>query len=137
MPWPVSADAIRSAETILGVRFPTDFVAGMRAMNGGELRALDDVWVLCPFRDTSDRKRISRTSNDIVRETSSFRELEWFPVGAVVIAVLNQDCLVLLPADDDPSQLRDEVFVWRLDAEGVESVFTTTAELVRHRVREP
>lgn len=137
MPWPVSRDAIRDAEAKLGVRFPIDFVAGMRALNGGEVRAVDDVWVLCPFLDTSDRKRLSRTSNDITRETSSFRELEWFPAGAVVIAVLNQDCLLLLPADDDPSRLRDEVFVWRLEAEGVEPVFATTGELMRHRLRGP
>ncbi|GMU59395.1 MAG: hypothetical protein AMXMBFR34_11580 [Myxococcaceae bacterium] len=126
MPWPVSADAIRAAEARLGVRFPTDFVAGMRALNGGEVRAVADVWVVCPFLDTSDRKRLSRTSNDIVRETLSFRQLEWFPPGAVVVAVLNQDCLVLVPADDDPSRLRDEVFVWHLDAEGVTATGSAT-----------
>lgn len=134
MPWPVSIQAIRAAEAKLGVRFPDDLVAGMTAMNGGAVRALNDVWPLLPFLDTSDRKRTARTSNDVVRETLSFREMEWFPQEAVVLAALDGNCLLLLPQANDPSRLKDEVFVWHMDAGGVECVFESTAELMQKRL---
>lgn len=118
MPWPVGIDAIRAAEEKLGVHFPLDFVVGMRNRNGGEVRALDDVWSLHPFLDTSDKKKMVRTSNDIVRETMSFREMEWFPQAGVVLASLDGNCLLLLPEEDQPSRLKDEVFVWYMDGGG-------------------
>ena len=105
----------------------------MESQNGGCVRALDDEWYLHPFLDTSDRKRMVRTSNDIVRETMKFREIEWFPKAGVVLASLNANCLLLLPEDEDPGQLGGEVFVWYLDGDRVETVFDSIAELLRHR----
>ncbi|MCX4240085.1 SMI1/KNR4 family protein [Paraliomyxa miuraensis] len=133
MSWPIGIDAIRATEENLGVRFPIDFVVGMKNRNGGEVQALDDLWSLHPFLDTSDRKKMVRTSNDIVRETMSFREMEWFPQTGVVLASLNGSCLLLLPEEGDPTRLKDEVFVWRMDEDGVETVFRSTAEMLNRR----
>lgn len=132
MPWPINIDAIRAAEKKLGIRFPANFIMGMKEHNGGNVRVLDDVWILQPFLDTSDKKRMARTSNDIVRETKSFREMEWFPQEGVVLASLDGNCLLLLP-EEGSDQLRDEVFVWYMDGESVEAVFGSTADMLGAR----
>ena len=43
----------------------------MLTENGGELVIEQEIWSLKPFFDASDRIRIKRTSNDLVRETAS------------------------------------------------------------------
>ena len=44
--------------------------------NGGEVAAYNDVWSLHPILDNSDRKRLSRSCNDILRETRAMRDCE-------------------------------------------------------------
>ena len=63
--------------------------------------------------DTSDRKRLKRTSNDIVRETNSAKAWTGFPNDAVAIGC--NDCgdyLIVLPEDDDESKIKDIVYGW-------------------------
>src|SRR6476659_6329517 len=98
MPFPIAEQFIVSTERKLGVSFPPGFRARMSRINGGVLFTDEDDWQLYPFFDTSDRKRLSRTCNDIVRETITAREWRGFPPKAIAIAANGLgDYLVFLP----------------------------------------
>ena len=76
--------------------------------NGGEVVTPPDTWQLHPFLDTSDKKRLRRTCNDIARETESAKEWPRFPEEAIAIgANAGGDWLILLPAGNG-SFLGDE-----------------------------
>lgn len=74
MPFPVDIKYVNEAERKLGVKFPPAFVVRMVKENGGEVVTPLDVWQLHPFLDSSDRKRLARTCNDIARETAQAKE---------------------------------------------------------------
>lgn len=112
MPFPVDEKYILQAEQKLGVKFPTAFREKMMQDNGGEVDTPPDAWQLYPFLDTSDKKRLKRTCNDITRETASARKWRSFPSDVVAIGTNGGgDQLVLRPSSD-PSVLRDAVFWW-------------------------
>jgi hypothetical protein len=66
MPFPVDLKYILETERTLGLEFPESFKNKMMRENGGELMTDEDDWLLFPFLDKSDNKRISRTCNHIV-----------------------------------------------------------------------
>jgi hypothetical protein len=86
MPFPLDSKFVDETERKLGVTFPSMFRGRMLKDNGGSVQAGDDDWQLFPFFDDTDRKRVGRTANDIVRETTRAREWPNFPPGAVAIA---------------------------------------------------
>lgn len=51
----------------LGRQLTSSYVPHMHQTNGGNTP--DDVWILHPIADTSDRTRFKRTPNHILRET--------------------------------------------------------------------
>jgi hypothetical protein len=111
MPFPVDCSFVTAAEEQLGVRFPESYVLSMCASNGGNTP--DDRWILHPIYDSSDRKRMKRTSNHVVRETQAKREYDNFPPGGVVIGEnLEGGLLLLLPDESDPSRLSEVVYWW-------------------------
>ena len=104
MPFPVDEREIEAAEQALRRRFPAAMRNRLSLSNGGEIEVAGDDcgWFLYPVRDATTRKRLSRTCNDIVRETRLAREWARFPNGAVAIADNGcGDHLVLLPGSDD------------------------------------
>ncbi len=71
-----------------------------------------DTWQLYPFMDNSDKKRLKRTSNDIIRETASAKKWDAFPRDAVAIGANGSgDQLILIPSVDS-TVLLDTVFWW-------------------------
>jgi hypothetical protein len=113
MPFPVDIKCVHEAEHKLGVKFPASFVTKMVTSNGGSVRTRIDSFELHPFLDTSDRKKLARTCNDIVRETTYARSWEGFPAEAVAIGANGGgDRLVLLPQPDHPDVLSHQVFWW-------------------------
>lgn len=83
----------------------------MRRSNGGALEIDDEEWVLHPVRDDSDRKRLARSSNDVVTETLAARQWKGFPDSAVAIGMNGSgDVLVLLA--DGAKQFGEAVFIW-------------------------
>ena len=130
--WPIRQEDIRAAERELGVCFPGSYAAGMQRANGGEVTFGGLVWTLCPFMDRSERKKLLRTSNDVVRETSRFRGIGWFPPTGVVIATVDSHCLFLSRRNEHP-ELEDTVLAWFLDADGYEIAFESTADLIATR----
>jgi hypothetical protein len=84
----------------------------MCSNNGGEVDVGEDSFCLHPILDSSDRKRMSRSCNDIVRETAAALLWPGFPPDALAIGNNGGgDLLVLLP---DPSGVRyaDSVYWW-------------------------
>jgi hypothetical protein len=114
MPFPVDIRFVNETEQKLGVKFPPSFVNYMVKQNGGEVVTEPDSWQLFPFFDTSDRKRLARTCNDIVRETSSARNSAFgFPPEAVAVGANGTgDHLVFLPQADAPHLLDHAVWWW-------------------------
>ena len=80
--------------------------------NGGEVRTPPDAWILYPFFDTSTRKRLQRTFNDIIRETEAARQWDTFPQNAVAIGANGcGDHLIYVTAAGS-SQLGNAVYWW-------------------------
>jgi hypothetical protein len=106
MAFPVSEDKIVYAETVLGRRLPELLRSRLLRDNGGDLITDDDDWILHPVRDDSDRKRLSRTANDIVTETKVALRWSGFPSDGIAMASNGSgNLLVLMPDSDD-------VFFW-------------------------
>jgi hypothetical protein len=102
MPFPVEVALIHEAERQLGRKLPMDLRVRLHRENGGGIQAAGDVWQLFPVFDRSDRKRITRTANHIVRETRSARERSGFPEDAVAIATNGGgDFLIIQPGSDE------------------------------------
>jgi len=131
MPFPIDRGEIAKTEDTLGVRFPASHIGVMRRSNGGAVEAVDDVWQLVPFRNSTSAKMISRTASDIVSETQSHRERPGFPSKAVVVALNGTpECLCFLPREDDPGRLSETVYLWSPDSPDLASVVEDFAELV-------
>ena len=128
MPFPVESKFIDQAETKLGVSFPVHFRDGMTALNGGEIDTGQDHWQLFPFFDTSDKKRLKRTANDIVRETASAKAWTGFPPNAVAIAANGcGDIAILVPAEGSAGALQDTVLRWDHETGSTSVLSPTTA----------
>lgn len=97
MPFDLAENFISVAEELLQAKLPASYRSSMLMSNGGELEIEDDVWQQYPIADTSDRKRLSRTANHIIKETSHLKSWPGFPEEAVAIAGNGSgDQLVLL-----------------------------------------
>ncbi len=112
MPFPVDAQYIKQTEEKLGVRFPLSYVAYMRRCNGGEIKVSDDYWQLYPILDTSGKKRLKRTCNDVVRETQQAKEWPRFPPNAVAIGSNCSGDLLAYIHTDQFQKLDDMVYWW-------------------------
>src|SRR5271168_1335657 len=109
MAFPVDIQFVKRAEAKLGRKLPLGYVVKMCRDNGGEVDAGTDHWWLHPIFDDSDRKRLKRTCNDIVRETASAREWPDFPPNALAIGHNGGGDKLVLLADPKASLYFDEV----------------------------
>jgi hypothetical protein len=110
MPFDIAENFISAAEELLGAKFPASYRSSMLMSNGGELEIEDDVWQQYPIADTSDRRRLSRTANHIIKETNLLKSWPGFPEEALAIAGNDSgDQLVLLKKGN--SFIHD-VFIW-------------------------
>lgn len=86
MPFNLSEEQLVLTEKELGCTLPNEYREAMKLDNGGEVQTEEDDWELYPIKDTSDRKRISRTCNHIIKETESCKGFGSFPENALSIA---------------------------------------------------
>lgn len=84
------------AEGKLGRRLPEPLRSHLLSSNGGETSTDDDDWQLFPIYDPTDRRRIARTANHIVKETQSARGWRGFPPNAVAFASNGAGDLLIL-----------------------------------------
>jgi hypothetical protein len=130
MPFPVEIQYIGACEQKLNVRLPAAFRTRYLVQNGGELTINDELWILHPVRDGSSRKRISRTSNDLVHETKIARGWRGFPPNAVALGSNGcGDSLVLIPRWEDPSELASMAYRWDHETGNCESLAELSALL--------
>jgi len=102
----------------------------MAKANGGDVQTPPDAWVLYPIFDTSDKKRLKRTCNDVVRETQSAKEWPDFPPDAVAIGANGGgDQLVFIPQTDAPELLGHEVYWWDQETGEVHKVEDDSGDL--------
>jgi hypothetical protein len=112
MPFPLDIQFVRQAEAKLGRKLPLGYVARRCQENGGEVSVGRDVFFLYPILDSSDRKRLARTCNDIVRETAQAKRWPGFPPDAVAIGHNGGgDKLVFLP-EPGTARFADAVYWW-------------------------
>lgn len=129
MAFPLDEKFVRAAEAALGARLPQDYVAELLKSNGGSVEADGDDWMLHPIADTSDRKRIARTANDVIRETNTWREWPNVPEGAICIADNGGgDKLVFLRRGDT---FGSDVFRWYHESGNLEQVAAQFSDLER------
>lgn len=113
MPFPITVAELAKTEAKTGYTFPVGFKTRFLSDNGGEIEVGDDCWQLIPFLDASDRKRLARTCNDIVRETARMREWRGFPPDAFVVAQNGGgDYLIIRPEADGSTQLGETIYFW-------------------------
>ena len=130
MPFPVDVKYVQRAEQRLGVEFPAAYVVRMCRQNGGGVIAADDCWHLFPIFDDSDKKRLRRTCNDVVRETVKAGEWLGFPENAIAIASNGTgDKLVLVRDHDDPGRLEHAAYWWDHETDELTRVAADFSEL--------
>lgn len=112
MPFPIEMKFVERAEGKLNKKLPLDYIVKMCRDNGGTIGKGDECWFLYPIFDDSDKKRLKRTCNDIVYETTRMiRDWSNFPSEAIVIGDNGcGDKLILLPKEGQ--QRYDETLYW-------------------------
>jgi hypothetical protein len=129
MPFDLDERFIVAAEEQLGASLPYSYRQAMRSSNGGEVRACGDVWQLYPILDTSDRKRLKRSCNDILYETRFMRDWGGWPENALAIADNGtSDRLVLLKKG---RQFGPTIYVWLHDTRELAAVAEVFSDLER------
>lgn len=130
MAFPVDEQYINATEKELGLIFPKTFKEKMKNENGGEIETEYGTWIMHPFFDKSDIKRIKRTTNNIILETKNSREWNGFPENAIAIGENSLgDKLILLPTDSNPNELSDQIYVWLHETRGIEEFAGNINEL--------
>jgi hypothetical protein len=123
MPFTVTTEEIAKTEAKTGFRFPLGLKSRLAKDNGGEVEVSGDCWELVPFLDSSDRKRLARTCNDIVRETARMRDWDGFPSDAFVVAKNGSgDCLIVLPESEGSKELGETIYFWNHETRDYEPV---------------
>ena len=110
MPFNLSEEQLAQTEKELGARLPEEYREAMMADNGGEVSTEEDDWEFYPIRDTSDRKRLSRTCNHIVKETESARGFGNFPENAIAIAGNGLGDQMVLVREE--ASFKSTVYLW-------------------------
>lgn len=114
MPFPLDFRFVRAAEARLGRSLPLGYVARMCRDNGGAVAVGRDLFQLHPILDTTDRKRLARSCNDILRETAAARKYQpdQFPPDALAIGNNGGGDLLVLVPDADGRRYADAVYWW-------------------------
>jgi SMI1 / KNR4 family (SUKH-1) len=134
MPFPTEMKFIRHTEDRLGVLLPLSYANAMCHENGGELVVAEEEWQLHPILDDSDRTRLKRTCNDVVRETIEARKWAGFPANGVCIAYNGGgDVLVFLPDAKDPNQLSEVIYCWHHETRELEVVASSLPTRLSNR----
>lgn len=127
MPFDLPESFLKVAEQSLGMALPASYRSSMLRNNGGEIIAGSDTWELYPIADSSDRKRLSRTCNHILKETENCRLWERFPGNALAIATNGcGDHLVLVNQD---TRFSSEIYIWSHETGCLTKVASDFSEL--------
>ena len=109
MPFDIPENELKKTEDIIGT-LPEEYRLAMIEENGGEAETEEDHWEFYPIKDTSDRKRISRTCNHIISETESCKGYVNFPESVIAIANNGLGDQMLFLKED--GKFKNEVYLW-------------------------
>lgn len=113
MAFDIPEEEVAVTEAQLGRKLPPIYSSIMVVNNGGTAFDDEDQWDIYPIKDTSDRKRQSRSCNHVLAETKSAQEWTGFPKDALAIGGNGfGDIMLLLPSQSDPSVFDDQVFAF-------------------------
>lgn len=97
--------------------------------NGGSVIINGEDWQLHPIYDDTNRKRITRTCNDLTRETESMREWYGWPKNALAIGANGMgDALLLLR---NGSVYDPQVYEWSHETEEIKLLADDFSQLER------
>ena len=131
MPFDLSDEQLTSTESDIGAVFPETYRLRMKEDNGGAIFAKSDYWNLIPIRDTSDRKRVSRTANHVLVETESFSGFPHWHDNALAIAENGAgDALVMF---QQGVQISHQVFYWSHEDGRLELIADDFSKLANDR----
>ncbi len=127
MPFNLSEDQLVQTEKELGAKLPQEYREAIKLDNGGEASTEEDDWEFYPIKDTSDRKRLSRTCNHIISETESCKGFGNFPENALAIASNGLgDQMVFIK---DSGQYLSKVFLWLHETGELQELAATFNEI--------
>jgi hypothetical protein len=127
VPFNLSEEQLALTEQELGAMLPAEYRESMKLNNGGEVSTEEHDWELYPIKDTSDRKRISRTCNHITNETKLCLEVGGFPENAVAIASNGSgDQMVFLKKSNFFSKV---VYIWLHETGELQELASTFSEI--------
>ena len=127
MPFNLSEDELVKTEKELGAKLPDEYREAMKQDNGGEASTDEDHWELYCIKDTTDRKRLSRTCNHIISETESCKDYGNFPDNALAIASNGMgDQMVFIK---ESGQYSNAVFLWFHETGKLEKLALTFDEI--------
>ena len=129
MPFPIEEKFIKETEDKLNVTFPFSYRNKMLEQNGGELIIEDEDWQLIPFLDKSDKKRIARTCNDIVKETNSGKESYGFPNNAIAIGQNGCGDYIVFLKSNENNKLNNAVYIWSHEDGNAEEIAKDFSEI--------
>lgn len=110
MPFTLDEIHLKRTEDKLGALLPDSYRRAMMVANGGEVGSNAEDWYLYPIMDSTDKKRLARTCNDVLAETARLAGWERFPRQALAIANNGAgDQLLLLRSDD---RFEAAVYCW-------------------------
>jgi len=110
MPFSLAENYILDAEVALGGKLPVRYRSWIARSNGGEVEAQHDTWQVHPLEDRTDRKRLTRSANHVVRETELARKWPAFPADAIAIASNGAGDLLVLQRQ--ASAFAEVVYLW-------------------------
>jgi len=120
MAFPIDEKYISDVEEKIGTFLPDFYKKRMKKQNGGEVEIYDEKWNLFPIFDSSDKKRIKRTSNHILVETKSAREWQNFPPNAIAIGGNDYGDILVLVLDEKTNIIENAIFMWSHDSGNLE-----------------
>ena len=127
MPFNLSEEQLAQTEKELGAKLPHEYREAMKLDNGGEASTEEDDWEIYPIKDTSDRKRLSRTCNHILSETESCKGFGNFPDEAITIASNGLgDQMVFIK---ESGRFQNTVFLWLHETGELQELATTFNEI--------
>ena len=110
MPFPIAENYILDAEAALRAKLPERYRSWIARSNGSEVEAQHETWQVHPLEDRTDRKRLARSANHVVRETEQARKWPTFPAAAIAIASNGTGDLLVL--QKRASAFTDTVYLW-------------------------
>lgn len=129
MPFNLSEEQLVQTEKELGCTLPNEYREAMKSDNGGEAQTAEDDWEFYPIKDTSDKKRISRTCNHIIMETESCKGFGNFPDNALAIAGNGMgDQMVFIK---DSGQYQSTVYLWLHETDELQELAASFGEIER------